>query len=193
MKNLMLVFISCLLVSCGTDTGSQSAGTLSTTGDLAGFTLSDYPQGGVKKAVKKDNKSQITEEGDVVNGKRDGIWLKYNNTRNVGTITEIASYRNGQINGAVISFDDSGRLTGKTFFANGVPHGAQGKYKYGKSLLEANYVNGQLDGVYKTFYDDGKIQQESNYKNGKKHGKATYYNQEGKVTLEYNYNNGVKE
>ena len=88
--------------------------------------------------------------------------------------------------------NNRGQITRKQYFLDDVPHGIYGDYKFGRATKEVNYKNGEMDGMYKEFYNNGELQRSINYKNGVMDGPMKYYNEEGGVTLEYSFKNGEK-
>lgn len=176
--------------ACTSDSGSSkpSATSAVNTGD---YTMSAYDgMGGLQKAVKKDAQDKLLEEGDMLNGKREGTWVTYH-TRN-GLIESITSYKNGIKHGLEAKIDDRGDLKERAFYVNGLLEGTRYVYYFTKVKEESNYKKGKLDGLRKVHYDTGEIQQEMNFKEGKQHGIAKYYNKEGEVTIENEYNMGEK-
>jgi len=53
-------------------------------------------------------------------------------------------------------------------------------------MAEANFKNGELDGVCKTYYPNGKIRYIDTYQNGKKINRKVY-DEEGKLQSEQDY------
>ncbi len=71
----------------------------------------------------------------------------------------------------------------------------EGKWLYyhedGKSIMsEENYVNGKLDGEYKTFYPTGEPTEIAYYKNGLLHGNYKKYSIKGFLYQDFNYAGG---
>ena len=81
-------------------------------------------------------------------------------------------------------------------YVNNKLEGRWARYRYGKTTEEANYKNGQLDGLYKIYNVDaaGKssIQKEAEYKDGKQHGYFKAYDPAGNLIVSYQYENGQK-
>jgi len=187
MKKWIIVLLPLLLLACQEEKADVSA-------DLAGYLISDYEGvSGLKKAKRFDNVSNLLEEGNVFNGKKEGTWLEYHITRQVGAIKKVTNYHQGQITGPVLEFDMNGRYVYRAFYKKGVLDGISTRFKYGKRIEEAYYVNGQYHGVYKRFYDNGERMQETHYKHGVKHGDEIIYKQNGGDALLNKYVNGVKQ
>ncbi len=194
MKNLYFLFIGLLIFSCGsgeTNSSNNAPPAAAGAGDFEGFEITAIDGSSLSSATKKDPGGATLEEGNVMNDQKEGAWVTYfTANRDKGKIKSLTNFHKGIKNGIELTFAKNGTIETKTTYANGQKHGAFGKYKSSRKLEESNFNNGQLHGVYKTFYQTGKLQQEANYKNGKKHGKSTYYNQEEEITMEYEYKNG---
>lgn len=185
----VILFLSLVIYACGNG-GTATTTTSDGTGDLEGFTMESSPNSTAKTAKKVNDKSEIIEQGTVLNGKREGTWLTYYDGRKAGVAKTSTSYINGEKHGAYFQFDNIGRIEMMCFYSKGILHGNYVKYQYGKPKEEATYVNGQLDGDYKTYYSNGKIQQETVYKNGKKDGRSVFYNEQEQIIMDYQYKDG---
>ena len=53
-----------------------------------------------------------------------------------------------------------------------------------------NYINGKLEGVKTSYYNDGKVLQTQEFKNDALHGKKIMFAPNGKISSEYNFVNG---
>jgi antitoxin component YwqK of YwqJK toxin-antitoxin module len=107
------------------------------------------------------------EEGDYLDDRKTGIWIKYHN--------------DGM----------TPRLKGEYDF--GRPKGAFTKfYPNGNVQEEGVYVKGKYLGVMKKFYEDGTIMYDGNYNDeGQEEGTIRYYHPNGKIEYEYSSKNGV--
>lgn len=193
MRILVFLFTASLIFACGSPSSNTApaAPAQAGTGSLEGFNISEISGTNLSTAVRTDDSNNILEEGNTLNGKKEGAWMTYySSNRDKGKIKTLTNYHNGVKNGIDLTFAKNGTIETKSTFANGNLNGAYAKFKSSRKLEEATYSNGQLTGVYRTFYNTGKLQQESHYSNGKKHGKSTYYNQEEEITMEYEYKNG---
>ena len=149
------------------------------------------------------------------NGERHGVWRKYynnNRVRYTGTFEhgkEVGVFRffsasnsdnpviikeyNGNSDLADVRFytpsgvlESEGKMRGKE---------REGKWLYyhedGKSIMsEENYVDGKLDGEYKTFYPTGEPTETAYYKNGLLHGNYKKYSIKGFLYQDFNYAEG---
>jgi len=189
MKNVFYLLIVFTIFSCGGGGTSAPAPAKAGSGSLEGYSLEAYPSGGAERAYKQDDKGIKFEEGAAYNGIRQGTWLTFHTGRNAGIIKTSSSYANGVLNGPYLEFDNVGRMEKLAYYGDGVLHGRSTKYRFGKPLEEADYKNGQLDGIFRTYYNNAVLQQESNYSGGQKNGTATYYNEDGNIIMEYEYKN----
>jgi len=161
----------------------------------------------------------IYAQGDInqtdANGERHGVWRKYYNNDRIrysGTfdhgkeigIFKYFSASNSDYPVIVKEYKDNSDLAEVSFFT---PSGAleskglmrakarEGKWLYyhedGKSIMsEENYVNGKLEGDYKTFYLSGELTEEASYKNGLLHGNYKKYSIKGFPYQDFNYSKG---
>ena len=150
-----------------------------------------------------------------LNGKREGVWKKYysnNNIRYEGTFKagkEIGVFKYYDITNSthptiIKTFEQNSNLAAVNFYSiKGVIESSgkmDGKnrigtwlyyYPDGKTLMiEENYKNGVLDGIYKSYYKTGKITEILNYKAGKLDGSAKRFADNGILLDDLNYNNG---
>jgi len=151
------------------------------------------------------------------NGKRHGLWKKYysnghlkyagtfNHGKEVGTFKHYAItgskqpiiVRKFELNSdiAMVTFynlngniESKGKMKGKNKIGKWIYY-----HKDGKSIMvEENYLNGKLDGDYKTFYPDGKPTIIAHYKNGKLDGKYQRFSIKNKIYEDFTYKNGKR-
>jgi len=143
--------------------------------DLPGFTTTEIAGGVGLKAIRKDPKGAILEEGILINGAKNGAWITYYPNKDKA-IKTLANYVNNELNGAFLTFSDRGQIETLTTYANGIYDGNFAKFRFGN----------------KKFYPTRKIQMEAEYKNGLQDGFYKYYDEEGNVVMEYQYKNGEK-
>jgi antitoxin component YwqK of YwqJK toxin-antitoxin module len=153
-----------------------------------------------------------------LNGKRQGVWKKYysnNNIRYEGTFkagNEIGVFKYYDITDSthpiiIKAFKPNSTIATVSFYtvkgvleSTGTMDGKNriGKWLYyypdGKTLMiEENYVNGVLDGVFKSYYKTGKITEILNYKAGKLNGNTKRFADNGVLLDDLNYKNGKLE
>lgn len=198
MKNsIILGFIGLLglMMSCGGSGNSgSSASSTAGTKDFSGYSITDYKGGNGYKLAKAHHPKDgfITSEGPLKNNMREGTWMTYHTGRDTGKIKTVTNYHNDVKTGVALEFATNGSLAKRVDYDNDVIHGVYAEYKYNRPLKYAEYQEGKLNGVYKTFYSNGKLQQKSNYRNDKKNGKSLFYNEEEQLIMEYEYKNGEK-
>ncbi len=78
--------------------------------------------------------------------------------------------------------------------ANDLPNGTiKTFYDNGKTVKEEkNYLNGQLNGPYRAYYENGQVQREATYKSGALTGPAKVYYKNGGLKTEINYVEGKR-
>lgn len=187
MKNLIILGFIITLYACG---NQSSSSTSTSTGDLSGYTMTSLGSGG-EQAIKYSSGNSILEEGYLVDGKRNGMWMTYHDDNH--RIKTITHYINNELNGPFMEFNNRGQIESKAGYLNGQYHGKMAKYKFGRPTVETDYKNGEIDGKHIEYFNNGKKQKQVEFKNGKQDGKLTYYDEEENVTLEYTYVNGEKQ
>ncbi len=149
------------------------------------------------------------------NGNRHGVWKKYysnDRVRYVGKFEhgkEIGVFKyfsaSNSDNPIIIKkYHTNDALADVQFFtpsgvieSEGMMRGKnrEGKWLYyhpdGKSVMgEENYLNGKLDGSYKTFYAKGEPTEITSYKNGLQDGNYKKYSIKGFLYQDFNYSKG---
>lgn len=185
---ILLILISVSLIACNGTESTTAEGNFE--GVPAAAIREPYPDNPKQVRITlKDNKGNITAEGDYYNGYRHGAWTEYHGNQLVSKITP---YQFGTIEGLVIEIDNRGQLLSSENFHNGLKNGRSVTYNRNRIKEEKFYVDGNLDGIVKIYYDNGDIMEESPYTNGKRNGVAKWYDQEGNVSIEYKYENGER-
>jgi antitoxin component YwqK of YwqJK toxin-antitoxin module len=151
------------------------------------------------------------------NGKRHGVWKKFYSNGNIKYIgefnhgKEIGTFKHFSIINSkqpiiVRVFEPNSDVANVTFYELDGKIKSTGKmkgknkidkwiyyHKDGKTIMiEENYLNGKLNGDYKTFYPDGKPTIITQYKNGKLEGKYQRYSVKNKVYEDFTYKNGKR-
>lgn len=185
MKKLLFFAFIIVLFSCNSSGGGQAI-------DASGYTLEEVAGANVSKATKLDPESNaLLESGFLSNGVKDGTWIEYHTSN--GFPKKIASITNGIYNGSYMELSDRGQIELMANYKNNKLHGAWGTYRFGRPTKTANYIDGEMEGVYREYNTrDGKVMKEINYKNGKQHGWHRFYNDKGEITVEYEYKDGEK-
>ena len=147
---------------------------------------------GIKKAQLKNADGKVLEEGYLVNGVRQGSWIKLNPKH--GYISSLQSYVNGQLYGTSLILNERLMISDRSTYAAGQLNGIKATYKHSKPQTESHYKNGLLHGRALKFHNSSKrkILSETDFVNGKQHGIYRYYDDKGNLTLDYKYENGEK-
>lgn len=155
--------------------------------DLAGFELTPVAGSEFFLATKMADSIKV-QEGYVLNGRKNGLWLDYA----AGNISLIQHFIEGKLNGPVLAMDARGQVTSRAEYRDGILNGLKATYKFGRPQEEIPYVNGKIEGVMKKYYTNNKLMEEAEYKNNVQDGYYRHYNEEGVIDLEYLYKNGEK-
>lgn len=151
------------------------------------------------------------EEGWYKNDELQGEWLTYNEQ---GVLVSRTSFLNGELNGLKTAYWPNGKLESETLYDMGTllemtEYDTTGKvlnkvklkngngkftslYVTGKLCSEGNYVNGNLEGLYKHYFFDGSTQVLQYFKKGLRDSIYKSYNYGGKLSAEGLYNLGDK-
>ncbi len=149
-------------------------------------------------------------------GKRHGVWKKYHKfngkIRYIGTFNhgkEVGTFKYFSPNNskqpiitrefipnsdiALVKFynengtlESEGKMKGKNKIGTWIYYHKDGK----TIMIEENYVNGKLEGAYKTHYTDKSPTVVATYHNGKLDGKYIKYSIKGKIFEDLTYKNG---
>ncbi len=184
----VLFFTGLLATACDRPATPSASGDV----DYTGFTFEDIPDmPQAKLAQKVDGQGRIMEEGMLVDGKRNGMWIKYYVEKRLPN--EVANFANDMYNGPFLKYTNYGQLEMIAHYRNNKLHGRYAKYRLGRPIEEADYVDGQYHGWYRTYYEsNGKLQKEIHYKHGVLDGFYRYYNEDGSLVMEYEYKDGKK-
>jgi antitoxin component YwqK of YwqJK toxin-antitoxin module len=112
--------------------------------------------------------------------------------------TQKASYKNCLRHGMTWWFRDDGKVKSEVNFINGEEEGPYiSYYDNGEKRLVVNYVKGQKDGLQQIYYDNGMLGSEVNYSKGRREGVMTEWdikgNRQSEVYYKNNYKVGIKK
>lgn len=160
--------------------------------DYTGFTFEEVPgMPNAQIARKVDGQGRLMEEGMLIDGKRNGLWVKYYVEKQLPK--EVANFANDMYNGPFFQYTNYGQLEMLAHYRNNKLHGKYIKYRINRPVEEADYVDGKYHGWYKSYYEsNGKLQKEIQYKHGVLDGYYRYYNEDGSLVMEYEYKDGEK-
>ena len=117
------------------------------------------------------------------------------------------SFKNGEYDGAWVSYYKDGQLDYKGNYKNGEKDGAWVSYHNNGSLnYKGDYKNGEKDGAWVSYYDyesygsldsygsNDQLESKGNYKNGKREGTWVSYDEDGTVYTPWTgtFKDGVK-
>lgn len=145
---------------------------------------------------------ELKKEGHYKNNKRVGNWKRYYKN---GQISKDYSYTDGKYNLEAISYYKNGIVSLKTIKEDNVyiryKYYESGKLKYkrqyksgyyigfyesGGKKIEATYLDFDLVGEWKKYYETGELEWSVNYKNGYRNGPYKKYSKNGDLILEGN-------
>ena len=159
--------------------------------EMANYDLRELNQEGLMNAELRNIDNEIIEQGYFLNGNKHGTWVKY--SPDGENVEEITGYINGKVEGMTIKLNKTGQISERAFYRANKLDGMYQKFEYGKLKMEAHYDEGVLDGrVTKYINFSNKVLSEADYKNGQLNGIFRHYDDEGNITLEYEYENGEK-
>jgi antitoxin component YwqK of YwqJK toxin-antitoxin module len=182
----LILLASIFLAACGNNNTQNQE---NSAGDWAGFEMSAVTGSDFQHAVKKDETDRITEEGFVLNGKKNGTWITF---LPEGGIKTIENYIDGRVEGISLVLDKRSQVIKKTFYMDGQFHGPNTTYKFGRPQETIPYKHGNVDGKVIRYYNNGRVMEEIDFKDGLQHGLYLHYNTDETLDMRYEYKNGKK-
>lgn len=179
------VFSMCI-VACGSNKNAEPS---DGAGDWEGFEMTPVSGQAHTLARKINSVGDITEDGYVLDGKKNGMWLTYHPE---GRIKTIENFIDGDVEGLALKFDKRGQISEKAFYANGKFNGEHTTYKFGRPLETIPYNHGEINGRVIRYYINGRMKEEIDFVNGVQHGYYNHYNADEKIDMRYEYSNGEK-
>ena len=141
-----------------------------------GFNIFYYPNG------KKSS------EGNLVNGKPDGIWKSYYEN---GNLKSEGNRVGGKLEGLWKFYNEDGTLSAEYNYAGGNKNGSQKEfYVNGKVRSDEPVVNGVKEGLAKYYSESGALVKEVPFEKGVENGKGRSYNEQGLIINLSLYKNG---
>ena len=125
------------------------------------------------------------------NGELDGLNVIYYKDN----IKEIGHWKDGKQNGLFQLYTEEGILVDDANFKEGERDGLTKQFysDTGKLRVSGNYKNGVLDGEFKAYYPNGNLQGEVNYKNGEMNGEFKEYHENKNIRLSGSYKNSLQD
>ncbi|AHA46018.1 hypothetical protein ISTM_120 [Insectomime virus] len=117
--------------------------------------------------IKWDEKGNVLEECQYVDGRKNGTMIQYNPSKN--TVHLLENYRNGEL------------------------HGERRAYENGELRKVENYKKGLREGEKTVFFEDGKsIKKNLSFHRGKKEGVCKVYDKTGNTRKEVLWVRGIR-
>lgn len=139
----------------------------------------------------KSASEEYTDIYSYKNGELDGLNVVYYKNN----IKEIGHWKAGKQNGLFQMYTEDGVLIDNANFKDGERDGLTEQFynDTGKLRVSANYKNGVLEGEFKAYYPNGNLQGEVNYVNGEMNGDFKEYHENKKIRLSGSYKNSLQE
>ena len=139
----------------------------------------------------KETSGDYTNIYSYKNGELDGLNVSYYKNN----IKEIGHWKEGKQNGLFQMYTEEGILVDNANFKEGERDGLTKQFysDTGKLRVSGNYKNGVLDGEFKAYYPNGNLQGEVTYKNGEMNGEFREYNENKNIRLSGSYKNNLQE
>ena len=134
---------------------------------------------------------EYTDIYSYKDGELDGLNVVYYKNN----IKEIGHWKAGKQNGLFQMYTEDGVLIDNANFKDGERDGVTEQFynDTGKLRVSANYKNGVLEGEFKAYYPNGNLQGEVNYVNGEMNGEFKEYHENKKIRLSGSYKNSLQE
>lgn len=139
---------------------------------------------------------QVSSEGNMVDGKPDGLWKSFYVD---GTRKSIGVLHEGTLDSVWIFYNEKGKIKEKINYLNGKKNGYYYTFGYFKNTdsVEVGYLKSQelylnnlKNGLSDYFYRNGNVRLSVNYVQGEKHGIAREYNEQGRLISIIDYRHG---
>lgn len=162
-----------------------------------------YPDGKIRaKAMHKgDDKTvyiryffeggKLMAEGKYIEQKKDSTWNYYSSAN--GKISSKEHYNKGVPVGTWVTYyPETGNIAEEVPYKKGVKHGTWKQYFTDGTLKsEAEYVDGELEGLMTIYHLNGNVEVSGSFKNSLKHGIWIYFDEDGVTTDREEYYEGV--
>ncbi len=193
MKNLIFISLTILFLSaCGKNPPHETAQVQRITPlNLSDYQITDIAGSNLKRAVKLRPNGSIIEEGTLLDGKRQGAWVLFNEEK--PSPKRVANYVEDRLEGVFMEFNSQGQADFVSHYRENVLDGSFARFKLGRKSEEGNFKMGVHHGTFCNYFSGmDLLEHEVEYAGGKMHGMNRYYNRQGKVVMEYKYERGEK-
>jgi len=138
---------------------------------------------------------QISSEGNMVNGKPDGLWKAYYVN---GILKSIGLRKNAMLDSVWVFYNEKGNIYQKINYQYGKKNGYLYTFKYFKNINDSLvgylasqelYLENKKNGISEYYYKNGNLHKAVNYSKGQKHGITRIYSKQGLLNaiVEYRY------
>jgi antitoxin component YwqK of YwqJK toxin-antitoxin module len=152
---------------------------------IAEFNFSNGNMNGTQTIWDNKGKNLIIQE-NYKDGNYNGSQKKWFEN---GQLEREENYIDGKKTGWQRYYDTSGKLLGESNLIDGTGK-ISVKYANGQRAFEESYLNGEPDGLQKSWYKNGQITAEYNFVSGKRVGLQTAYSEKGEIVEEGNLIDG---
>lgn len=152
---------------------------------IAEFNFIDGKLNGTQTIYDSKGKNLILQE-NYKEGNYEGCQKKWFEN---GQLEREENFIDGKKTGWQRYYDISGKLLGESNLIDGTGK-ISVKYANGQRAFEENYLNGELDGLQKSWYKSGQIAAEYNFVSGKRVGLQAAYSEKGEIVEEGNLIDG---
>ncbi|MGY6558028.1 MAG: toxin-antitoxin system YwqK family antitoxin [Nitritalea sp.] len=134
---------------------------------------------------------QVKEEGQYVNGKKDGRWMTY---FYFGQLGMVQTFKEGVQEGPYMEYHPDGFLVAEVMYKGGEPHGPFKRFSFANVIEEEGEYNmGRKVGDWVTYFPGTKrVASETSYDaRGNRSGTWTYYYENRRVARVERYENDI--
>lgn len=152
--------------------------------------FSQYLKSGVANGLLtiEDHLNDMKIVGNVFNNNYEGTFYTYKLSS--GSLISSEEYRNGNLNGEKITYDQNGNVQTKANYVNGSMNGNFYTYYSNGAVKSITSVkNNRPDGTYSNYYENGRLQQQGQYTNGLETGTSKFYIEDGALWATITYSN----
>jgi len=139
--------------------------------------------------IKRQPGGNPVYEGFFLDNKPVGQWKRYHDA---GGLKALIHYISGSDSAMAILYDVSGKIIARGIYLNEKRTGVWILLSGDRKVAEESYLDGQKNGLSRSYYQSGELFGETEWKNGQQHGKSRFFFKEGKPYLEMMYASGKR-
>jgi antitoxin component YwqK of YwqJK toxin-antitoxin module len=186
MNRILLIFVAATIFACSDNTTTSDGEMVPVPVSTA--RLEPYDDGsGLIRATSYGSDGIILEQGDYLNGLREGVYTVFYTN---GYVKSTMGYVQGKKQGQLVNMDDKGQVLERFTYHQDELNGAYVMYNRSRIKESRTYANGKLHGEVVKYYITSILMERSNYANGQLDGISRWYDQNGANTIAYEYKNG---